>query len=56
MTNSLTVLAKGIFKYIDIFAAMQKLLIFFQQKKFHVFTIFQDRNFNLMLANNFVKF
>ena len=33
---------------------MQKLLIFFQQKKF-VFAMFQDRNFNIMLPKN-IKF
>ena len=60
--NLLTVVA-NIFKYIDIFAAkmwvafaMQKLLTFLQQKNINVFAIFQDRNFIIMLANNFVKF
>ena len=48
--------------YLAIFAAknvssfaMEKLLIFFQ-KNINVFAIFQDRNFNVMLANNFMKF
>ena len=39
--------------------AMQKLLTFFQQKikkNINVFAIFQDRNFTVTLANNFVKF
>ena len=36
--------------------AVQKLLTFFQQKKIKVFAIFQDRNFNVILANDFVKF
>ena len=53
----------GIFKYNDIFAskvwvafAVQKLHTFLQQKNINVFAIFQDRSFNIMLANNFVKF
>ena len=50
--------------YIDIFAAknvssfcnaMQKLLTFFQQKKPIVFAVFQDRNVNITLANNFLN-
>ena len=36
--------------------AMQKLLTFFQQKNINVLAIFQDRNFNITLANNFFKF
>ena len=36
--------------------AIQKLLIFFSAKNINVFAIFQDRNFNDTLANNFVKF
>ena len=36
--------------------AMQRLLTFFQQKNIDVFTIFQNRNFNVTLAKNFVKF
>ena len=38
--------------------ALQKLLTFFQQKNINVrvFAIFQDRNFNISLANNFVLF
>ena len=61
-TNALTVVAKVFFKYIDIFAAkmwvdfaVQKLLTFFS-KNINGFAIFQDRNFNVTLANNFVKF
>ena len=42
MTNSLTVIAK--------------LLTFFSAKNINVFAMFQIRNFNVMLANNFVKF
>ena len=34
---------------------MQKLLTFFSAKNIYVFAIFQDRNFNTMLANNFVN-
>ena len=43
--------------------AVQKLLTFFsakkkkkKKKKINAFGIFQDRNFNVMLTNNFVKF
>ena len=65
MKNLLTVVALyfQIHMYIDIFAAkmwvafaVQKLLTFFQQININVFPIFQDRNFNVTLANNFVKF
>ena len=35
---------------------MQRLLTFFQQKNINVFAIFQDGNFNVLLANNFIKF
>ena len=35
---------------------MQKLLTFFSAKNINVFDIFQDRNFNITLADNFVKF
>ena len=31
-------------------------LTFFEQKNINVFVIFQGRNFNIMLPNNFVKF
>ena len=34
--------------------AVQKLLTFFSKK--YQFAIFQGRNFNVTLANNFVKF
>ena len=44
MTNSLTVV---IFKSYSHFSA---------KKKKNVFAIFQDRNFNITLANNFVTF
>ena len=59
LMNSLAVVA-GIFKYwyIDIYAAknvMQKLLTFFS-KNINVYAIFQDRNFDVTLANNFGKF
>ena len=30
--------------------------MFFQQKRINVFAIFQDRNFNIMLANNLLSF
>ena len=72
MTNSLTVVAKVFSKNknkkkkkknIDICAAkvwvafaMKKLLTFFQQQLFNVYATFQDRNYNVTLANNFVKF
>ena len=35
---------------------MQKLLSFFSAKNTNVFAIFQDRNFNVTLANNFLSF
>ena len=53
MTNSLTVVAK-VFSNTLIFL-LQKLLTFFQPK-ISVLATFQDRNFNVTLANNFVKF
>ena len=34
--------------------AMQKLLKFFSAKHIDVYAMFQGRNFNVMLANNFV--
>ena len=37
-------------------ALMQKLLTFFSAKNIGVVAIFQDINFNITLANNFVKF
>ena len=59
MTNLLTVVAMVFSNKIDIFAAkmraafaIQKLLTFFR-KNINVFAIFQDRNFNVMLAINF---
>ena len=45
----------GIFKYTDIFAT-KMWVAFAMQKLINVFAIFQDRNFNVNLANNFVKF
>ena len=36
---------------------MQKLLtFFFAAKNINVFAVFQERNFNIKLTNNFVKF
>ena len=63
MTNSLTVVANVfsntlIFllqKCEELLQAMQKLLTIFSAKNINVFAIFQDRNFNVMLANS-VKF
>ena len=51
MTNSLTVVAK-IFSNALIFS-LQNVTHFFS-KNINVFVIFQDRNFNFTLANNFV--
>ena len=42
----------GIFKYTDIFAA--KMCV--AAKNINVFAIFQDRNFNVTLTKNFIKF
>ena len=64
MTNSLTVVANVfsntlIFllqKCEELLQAMQKLLTIFSAKNINVFAIFQDRHFNVMLANSFVKF
>ena len=61
MTNSLTVVAK-IFLNTLIFLLQKcesiyaKATYFFFSKKFNVFVIFQDRNFNVTLANNFFRF
>ena len=57
MTNLLTVVAKVflntlIFKY----RKNVKSYPHFSAKIINVSTIFQDRNFNIMLADNFVKF
>ena len=56
MTNSLTVVAKVFFKYIDIFAA-KNVSSFCNANATHVFNqninvfaIFQDRNFNITIA------
>ena len=54
MTNSLTAVAK-VFSNTLIFL-LQKLLTFFSAKNINVFAIFQDRNFNVMLANTLIKF
>ena len=35
---------------------MQKLLTFFSAKHINVFAMFQERDFNITLANNFLKF
>ena len=35
---------------------MQKLLTFFSAKNINIFAVFQDRNLNVTLANNFIKF
>ena len=63
ITNSLTVAAKVFPNTLIFFAAkigvgfaMQKLLTFFQQKISMCICQFQDRNFNVKFANNFVKF
>ena len=61
MTNSVTVVANVFSNTLIFFAAkmwlaMLKLLTFFSAKKINVFAMFQDRNFNILLANNFVKF
>ena len=65
MTKSLTVLAKVVSNAL-IFLLKQCecksyqyfffFFFFFSKKNINIFTIFQDRNFNAMLANNFVKF
>ena len=60
MTNWLTVVA-NVFPNTLIFLlqknwvafALQNLLTFFQQKNINVFAIFQGRNSNVTLANNF---
>ena len=63
MTNLLTVVAK-VFSNTLIFLLQKCLYSFcnakathaFSVKNINVFAIFQDRNFNFTLANNFVKF
>ena len=62
MTNSLTVVAK-VFSNTLIFLLQNvsnfcngKTTHIFPAKNINVFAIFQDRNFNVKLANNFVKF
>ena len=62
MTNSLTVVAK-VFSNTLIFCCRNvssfcntKGTHIFTTKNINVFAIFQERNFNAMLANNFVKF
>ena len=53
MTNLLTVVAQ-VFSNTPIFL-LQK-CAFFQQININVFAVFQDRNFNVTLANNLLKF
>ena len=61
MTNSLTVVAIHIFSNTLLFL-LQKCVAFakaahiFAAKNINLFAIFQDRNFNFILANKFVKF
>ena len=63
MTNSSTVVAK-VFSNILIFLLQKKVNGFCNAKAAHIFfskiinffAIYQDRNFNIMLANNFIKF
>ena len=57
MANSLTVVAK-VFSNTLIFLQQkcEQLLTFFFSKNTNLFAIFQDRNFNVTLASNFVKF
>ena len=45
-----------IFKYIDIFAVMQKQLKFFQQKISVFLSYFKTEIFKVTLDNNFIKF
>ena len=64
MTNTLTVVAKVFSNTLIFFAAkmwvafamIAKATHIFFAKNINVFTIFQDRNFKLTLANNFIKF
>ena len=53
MTNSLTVVAK-VFSNTLIFLLQN--VAHFSSRNINVCAIFQDRNFNFTLANNFVKF
>ena len=62
MINSLTVVAK-VFSNTLIFFCKNvssfcnaKSTHIFSAKNINIIAIFQDRNFNIMLANNFVKF
>ena len=55
MTNSLTVVAK-IFSNTLIFVFHAKATHIFPATNIIVFVMFQDRNFNVTLANNFVQF
>ena len=63
MTNVLSVLAE-VFSYTLIFLLQKNVSSFcnakatqiFSAKNINVFAIFQDRNFNITSANNFVKF
>ena len=58
MTNSVTGTAK-VFLNTLIFLLQkseQKLPTFFSAKSINVFALYQDGNFNVTFANNFVKF
>ena len=64
MTNSLTVVSKIFSKTFDLIFCSKKVSSFsnakathiFPAKNINVFAIFQDRSFNVTLANNIVKF
>ena len=47
---------KSIISLTSLLMTMQKLHTFFSAKNINVFAILQDRNFNVTLANNFIKF
>ena len=54
MTNSLTVVVK-ILSNTLMFLLQTRATHIFSAKNINVFVIFLDRNFNVTLANNFVK-
>ena len=56
MTNSLTVVAKVFSNTLNFFLQKTESLFFSSAKRINVFAIFQDRNFNVTLAYDFVKF
>ena len=63
MTSSLTVPAEVfsntlmfLLQYVSNFCNAKATHIFSAKISTYVFAIFQDRNFNVTLANNFVKF